>query len=115
MALEHTGMFFHLAHARLVADVVTRAIAHRHERRHRQTDLRAVELHAIAADVSRLFEAFDALHDRGPRQADFIRDRLVARPAVLRENAKNPSVSGVELSLCGHLEGSPRDYPTIRC
>ena len=99
-------MFFHLAHPWLVADVVARTVSDRHERRHRQADFGAVELHAIAADVSCLFESLDALHDGGPREADFISDRLVARAAILTENAQNPSVGGVELGLCGHLGGS---------
>ena len=108
-------MLFHFAHAGLVADVVTRAIPDRHEGRHRQADLAPIELDAIAADVARLLEALDALHDGGAGEADFVGDGLVARPAVLSENAENPSVGGVELSLGGHLGGSPRDCPTIRC
>src|SRR5204862_7705414 len=114
MALEHAGLFLHLAPAGLVADVVTRAIAHRHERRHRQADLATVELYAIAADVSGHFQPFDALHNRRPRQADFIRDRLVARAAVLAKNAENSSAGRVEISLCGDLGASPRGCPTIR-
>src|SRR2546429_5066991 len=50
--------------------------------------------------VSCLFESLDALHDGGPREADFISDRLVARAAILTENAQNPTVGGVELGLC---------------
>src|SRR5437867_5393487 len=88
VAFEHAGMLFHLAHARLVADVVTRAIPDRHERRHRQTDLAAIELDAIAADIARLFEAFDALHDGGSGEANFRGDGPVTRAAGLSENAE---------------------------
>src|SRR3989442_5277723 len=97
------------------AVVSTGAMPARQERRHRQADLAAIELDAIAADVACLFEALDPLHDGGSGEADFVGDGLVTRAAVLPENAENPSVGGVELSLGGHLGGSPRDCPTIRC
>src|SRR6266704_1336062 len=114
-ATSHARRFFHLPPAGVVAAVIARAIAHGDKRRHGEADLAAVELDAIAADVAGFLQPLDALHDRGSRETDLVGNRLIAGPTILSEDAKNASVSGVELVPGGHLGSSPRVCPTIRC
>src|SRR6266487_1399668 len=114
VALEHAGVLFHFAHARLIAHVVGAAVAHRDERGHRESRLDAIELDAVAEDVSRLLEALHALHDRRAGEPDFVGDRLVAGASVLRENAEDTAIDGVELSLRSHLGGLRAYCRTIR-
>ena len=106
MTLEDAGMLLHLAHAGLIADVVAGAVPYGDERGDGQADLGAIELHPIAADVSRLLKTFNAFHDGGTGEANFVGNCLVARSTILAENAKNPAIGCVELGLGGHLGGS---------
>ena len=99
-------MLLHFPHARLIADVVTRAIAHGDKGRHGQTNLDPIELHPIAADVSRLFETLDAFHDCWAGKTNFVGDGLVAGSTVLSEDAKNLAIGCVELGFGCHLGGS---------
>src|SRR2546427_12578836 len=98
MTLEHARVLFQLAHPWLVADVVRVRVAHGDERRDRETGARAIHPRVVARDVPRLLEALHPLHHRGPRHADVVRDRLVARPPVRSRDPENFWGGGVALA-----------------
>src|SRR5712692_3244209 len=84
VALQHPGVLLHLAHTRLVPDVVGAAVAHGDERGDRKPDLHAIDARPVAGDELRLFQPFYTLHHGGPRQPNFVGHRLVARAPVDR-------------------------------
>src|SRR5256885_2621591 len=114
MTLEHPRVLLQLAHAWLVADVIGVRVAHGDEGRDRETGARAVHAGVVTGDVTRLLEPLDALHHGGPRQADLIGDRLVARAPVGAEHAQDLAVDGVQLMAASHFGVSISRSPTIR-
>src|SRR5205807_65445 len=88
VTLQDAGMFFHLAHPWLVADVVGFGVAHRDERGDRESGFGAIDPRAVPGDVACLFESLHPLHHRRSRQSNLIGQGLVTRSPVDRKSTR---------------------------
>src|SRR5256885_16149401 len=111
---EYFRMLLHVAHPRLVADIVGVGVAHGHEGRHGKAGLGPVHSRAVPGDVPRLLQPLHALHHGRPRQAHFVRDRLVAGPSVGGELPHDFAIHGIQLGLVCHFGAPMSSQPTRR-